>query len=266
MPTPEQGKNGKPVSVNCGTQDSKPPVVTTLPAEAPSFDWSPGWVGPSDESLHAAYRLVARHVYPALRLGDFGYAAFDHINTTFFEGKLPETLILWDQIEWGHCLGWTRSARDGPPIIKLHPATISPAVHGTGLWRRKYVWGYPIEWLGFAFAYDVLLHEAMHVSVEYLLGGQDPNGEARSYWTSHNNPTWVGELNRIAPCLGYRGDPYTMRTPKRVPAGGVGKSGKPLTRTIRAQDGDAPELEHFPHNLPCRELFYRGRQLPFPWT
>src|SRR5262245_38221945 len=84
------GTTGEAVSSNSGTRDSKPPAVSRLPDEAPRFDWSRRY----DDDLHAAYRMVARHVYPQLRLGEFAYLAFDYINATFFENKLPATLIL----------------------------------------------------------------------------------------------------------------------------------------------------------------------------
>jgi hypothetical protein len=225
-----------------------------LPDEAPSFDWS----GDYDDDIHVAYRMVARHVYQHGRLGEFAYRAFDYINANFFEGKLPETLILWDLTEWGGCLGKTRSANDGPPIVKLHPALVLPAA--------EHPWGYSPDVLGRPFAYHVLLHECVHVAVNYLYGGYEGLPGCRSYWTSHNNPLWVGEINRLAPLIGYEGDPFTMRLPRRVPAGGVGKSGKPLTRSVRCQEGNAPNIEHFPHNLPGMTSFYRNGELPFPWT
>jgi hypothetical protein len=47
-----------------------------------------------DERIHDAYRLIARHVYGVHDLGDFAYAAFEHINETNFGNALPEPLIL----------------------------------------------------------------------------------------------------------------------------------------------------------------------------
>lgn len=237
-------------------------TVFSLPEVCPSWDWE----GRYGTDLHQAYRVVANHVYRGL--GQFAYLAFDHINANYFEGKLPETLILWDLTEYGHSLGWCRSPEDGPPIIKLHPSLVYPSMADKrGLPAElSTVFGYAAALFGWCFAYDVLLHECVHVSEGYLLGGYERLLGVRSYWTCHNNPLWVAELNRIAPLLGYRGDPFTMKLPKRVPVPGeFGKRGKPKTKTVLAQDGDAPDLEHFPHNLPGRDRFYLARQLPFPW-
>jgi hypothetical protein len=255
-----KAENAPAVSCNCKTQRALP-LVTRLPDEAPRADWQERY----DVELHAAYRLVAQHVYRAGRLGEFGYKAFDHINTAYFEGKLPETLILWDLTAYGRCLGWCRSAADGPPIIKLHPSIVEPAARPPTLPRHlQKVWNVLIPWLGWAFAFDILLHECIHAAVNYLHGGYERLPGVRSYWTSHNNPLWVGELNRIAPLLGYYGDPFTMRLPKRVP-GEVSPDGKPATRSVRAQDGNAPAIERFPYGVPARSALYLAKKLPFAW-
>jgi hypothetical protein len=253
--------NGQSVSGNCRTQNgTATPLVSRLPEELPARDWAERYT----QELHDAYRLIAGHVYSLHRLGPFAYAAFDHINATYFQGKLPETLLLWDLTDYGRCLGWCRSSAEGPPIIKLHPATVYPAEQPGG--RRRYVWGYPRPWYGLCFAFDTLLHECIHASVNYLLGGYEDLDGGRSYWTCHNNPLWISEVNRIAPLLEYSGDAFTMKTPKRIPvAGAVTPTGKPRTRSVRRQDGQAPDFERFPHTLPGREAFYLGRQLPFAW-
>jgi len=181
-----------------------------------------------------------------------------------FSGELPETLLLWDLTEHGHNLGWCRSSEQGPPIIKIHPATVSPAE-----WRYLFnsgPWSIPMSHVGLCFAYDVLLHECTHACVEYLRGGWRDSPHCRSYWTSHNNPAWIAELNRLAPALGYRGDPFTLKRPRRVAVPGqFTRSGKPVTRTQLCQDGNAPNPEHFPHLLPHREKFYVSNKLPFAW-
>jgi hypothetical protein len=203
----------------------------------------------SSPAIHAAYRLIAEHLYRIGNLGRFAYAAFDHINATFFGGKLPETLILWDLTEYGNALGWCRSSADGPPIIKLHPNLIfSP--NRPPLYRRDRRWCIPVELLGRCYAFDVLLHECTHAYIDYVLGGwAHLDGPQRSKWTCHNNPLWVGECNRIAGLLGF-GACYVMKKYRRV-------EGK------LAYGCDGPDFEHFPHSIPGREDFYRRRQLPF---
>jgi hypothetical protein len=258
--------NGQSVSDNCPTQKgSVPLMLSRLPDEVPAWEWTARYT----LDLHHAYRLVAAHVYGRGDLGRFAYAAFDHINGTYFEGKLPETLILWDLTNYGKALGWCRSAADGPPIIKLHPSLVFP-VPPTALEREAYedpaAWGYPEEWFGFCLAFDVLLHECVHASVNYLLGGWERLPGVRSYWSSHNNPLWVDEVNRIAPLLGYTGDRFTMKRPKRVVIPGeFTKRGKPKKRTRCVQEGNAPDFERFPYELPGRAQFYLAKELPFPW-
>jgi hypothetical protein len=198
--------------------------------------------------IHAAYRLIAQHLYRSL--GRFAYLAFDHINTVFFDGKLPETLILWDLTDYGRCLGKTRSSpADGPPIIKLHPNLVmSPSAPRSR--QRDERWSIPVEMLGRCYAYDILLHECIHVHVNYNLGGLESlDGSQRSSWTSHNNPLWVAECNRIAGLLGYS-ITYEMKRYRRVEG--------------RVKYGcDGPNFEDFPQTIPGREDFYRRRQLPF---
>jgi hypothetical protein len=134
----------------------QPDVSGPVSPNGPTPPWAlpdvvpvPAWAATYDERLHQAYRLIARHLYR--RLGPFAYAAFDHINATHFETKLPETLLLWDLTEYGHCFGWCRSAADGPPIVKLHPAVVSPAPRPLSS-RDRPIWGYPPTWFGLAFA------------------------------------------------------------------------------------------------------------------
>jgi hypothetical protein len=247
------------VSDNCKTQngehsDNGQAVgASRLPEKAPRFAWSKQY----NAKLKAAYRVAAKHVYRRGRLGEFAYAAFDYINATHFDGKLPETLILWDLTEHGHFLGWCRSSEEGPPIIKLHPALVHPT--------SPEAWGHDPEEFGLCLAFDVLLHECVHASVNYLLGGWERLPGVRSYWTCHNNPLWVAELNRIAPQLGYQGDPFTMCKPRRLPTSKIGKRGKPLTKTERVQGGNAPCLEDFPHCLPGRHDLRVAKRLPFAW-
>jgi hypothetical protein len=218
------------------------------------------WTGTYDEQVHAAYRLIARHVYRVGHLGDFAYAAFEHINAAFFAGRLPEPLILWDITNYGKCLGWTRSPQDGPPIIKLHPSLVMPV--GTqsvaGGWKPP--WG--LSQLGHCYAYDVLLHETVHAAVEYLHGGVEAHPDFSSKWTSHANPVWVAECNRIARIMGVD-VAYDMKRYRRVPTGGLTKTGKPATKVEFSCDG--PDPERFPQNLPGRVAFYRAKQLPFFW-
>jgi hypothetical protein len=120
------------------------------------------------------------------------------------------------------------SPKERPPIILLHPS----------LWggtESDDPWGYPPDLLGPRFALDSEIHEAIHVSVNYRLGGPGfaapRDGERKTFRgdSSHNNPEWIAEVNRIAPLLGFDGVSAAMSVPKR--------KGK---KTVRVCDGNIP--------------------------
>jgi len=200
--------------------------------------------------------LVAAECYG--RDGVFAYQAFDWVNSALFDGRLPVPMILWELTAHGKCLGWTRASRDRSPRIQMHPSTLG----GT---EKTNPWGVPPDVLGPAYALDVLIHECMHVSVEILLGGS--NGP-----TSHNNPRWVGEVQRVGNLLGLdfvAGRSVTKRVP--VESGELGPSGKPKTRTTRMTEDGATVPFHavytFPHGvreeLGQADAYYRSKHLPF---
>jgi hypothetical protein len=133
--------------------------------------------------LQDATRLIAETYHGAC--GTWAYDTFDEINRSYFQNALPWPLITWALTAHGHCLGLTQS--DLVPVITLHPSLLG----GT---EQKNPWGVPAGWLGYRYARDVLLHECIHVSVAYLLGG-------RMGPTSHNCSNWIAEVNRLAPLL-----------------------------------------------------------------
>jgi hypothetical protein len=180
-----------------------------------------------NSELETATRLVEQHFYGELAV--FARRAFDDINLRFFGGRLPWTLILWGLTAHGHCLGVTYSNVQKPPIITLHPSLL-------GGREKESPWGIPARYLGQCYAYEVLLHECMHVSVHYLLGGEG-NGES-----SHNNPAWVAEVNRIAPLLGLTGVNAAITKPMRI---------KGEAKVKRGTLGNVPLdlLSRFPHSL-----------------
>jgi hypothetical protein len=181
-------------------------------------------------AIDAACRLLSRaadHKY-----GIWAYQAFDFINATVFDGELPTPFILWTVTEWGGCLGNTQASTPG--IIRLHPGLLGgqKCCPGETL-DTKTVWSIPYRWLGLKMAYDVLLHECIHLSVRHRLGGATGK-------TSHDNPQWVGEVNRIAPMLGLTitaGRNKVMRVPIE---GQFTKTGKPATKVKRGTDGTVP--------------------------
>jgi hypothetical protein len=205
---------------------------------------------PTPNELINALRLVA--MYFDGERGLWAYDMFDAINAAYFESKLPTPKIQWELTAHGHCLGMTHATTR--PIITLHPSIL----RGT---EQPNPWGIPPEWLGIAYAFDVLLHELIHVSQFCLLGG----GVGP---TSHNNTAWVTEVNRIAPLLGFDGVEAGLSKTKRVPIEGeTTKNGKPRTKVIRVSEGNLPHrvVAGFPHrfrrHFGTADSFYRANVL-----
>jgi hypothetical protein len=205
-------------------------------------------------NLVAACKLIARH-YGGPR-GEFAYECFEHINATLFGGELPWPLITWALTPHGGCLGYTQVCQSAPPVIVLHPSLLG----GT---ENKNPWGRDPAILGVCYAYDVLVHECTHVKVGCLGGWRDAGP------TSHNNPLWVAEVNRLAPLLGLGNIQAGRSRLKRVPVNGqLTKTGKPATRVARVSETALPYscVYMFPYALRehlGRTDFYRANVLPF---
>ena len=117
--------------------------------------------------------------------------------------------------------------------------------------------------LGACLAYDVLLHECIHVSVHFLLGGAIGP-------TSHNNPQWISEVNRIAPALGFQDAVAGASKSKRVVVG-QDENGRNVTTVVRASDGNLPHkaTATFPQGVRQHlgdYSFYHAGVLPFQCT
>ncbi len=206
---------------------------------------------PATNEIRAACRLIAElYQGPA---GLWAYEGFDYINATLFDHRLPQPFIQWAITPHGGCLGLTAHAAQ--PVITLHPALLKPQ-------QKESPWGIDAALLGPRYAFDVLIHEAIHVSVKYVLGGATGP-------TSHNNPQWISEVNRLAPLLGLDIEAGQSRT-QRVPIEGhVTATGKPQTRVQRITTGSVPfkAITRFPRAVRAHleQLdYYRHRESPFP--
>jgi hypothetical protein len=198
-----------------------------------------------------ALRVVARH-FDGDR-GIWAYDCFDAINATYFEGLLPTPKIQWSLTPHGGCLGLTRMT--SRPVITLHPSLLG----GT---ERRNPWDVDPAWLGFTYAFDVLLHESIHVSQHCLHGGgRGP--------TSHNNTAWIAEVNRLIPLLGFGALKAGRSKAGRVPVeGATTTTGKPATRVARVSEGDIPfgAVARFPYSLRLHldtaDAHYRAGRIP----
>ena len=181
----------------------------------------------SQAELLATMRAVAKHYYGAL--GTFAYDCYEWVNREFYGGDLPVPLIIVALTGWGGCVGYTRSADMRQPVIKLHPSTIAPA-------SRNAWGGIPA---GVTYASEVLLHELVHVGVNYTRGW----GAGDS---SHNNDGWISEINRISPLIGLG-----QINAGRVVAKRVKEAGEKRGKVQKVPTGDLTQgdLAKWPHCL-----------------
>jgi hypothetical protein len=144
-------------------------------------------------------------------------------------------------------VAFTRIRPETPPIILLHPSLL----HGT---EKDDPWGLSPAWLGVLYALDVLLHECMHVAVHYV------RGPWQGGTSSHNNPLWVAEVNRLAPLLGFPGEVAAMSKPRRI-------KGR-LVRDCEGATMPFQAVSTFPTGLRqlrgTAEAYYTARRLPIP--
>ena len=204
--------------------------------------------------IQKACRIVAGTFYgnDGLWLCD----VFEVINAAYFEGELPYPHISIEITAHSACLGWCSAHVGRPPHIAVHPTVLGPR-------ETDNPWGVPTNWLGRAFAFDVLLHECIHASVHYRLGGATGP-------TSHNNLQWVSEVNRLAPYLGFRGIEAGRQVARRVPVEGaeLTKRGKLPTRVVKVDLGNIPfrVVASFPQGLRSHlgtaKQYYRAGKLP----
>jgi hypothetical protein len=196
------------------------------------------------DRLPEALRLIAKNYYGVK--GRWAYDAFEFVNATCFAGELPWPKIDWEITPHGKCLGATRVR--GEPVIALHPTLLGAMPREQTGRRDEFPWEISPDLLGTCFAFDVLLHECMHVSVEYRLGGWQGQGS-----NSHNNDVWVAEVNRIAPLIGLAGVRAGRSRSRREPDESLPrtKTGKVATRVVRRSDGNVPPkaVATFPYGV-----------------
>lgn len=181
-----------------------------------------------EQQYQADCRREAEHCYG--RKGLWAYEAFDRLNTVLFVGSLPWPLILWGLTAYGRCGAWSRSAGEyaTAPVILLHPSLLGGTV-------KQAPWDIPTRCLGPLLAFDVLLHECLHVHIDANRGGH-------SIGKAHDCPEWVDEVNRIAPLIGLvdvrAGRTILKREP--IPDAPPTPRGKKQTKPVRTTDGNVP--------------------------
>ena len=207
------------------------------------------------DAVQTACRLIARTYYGSR--GTWLYDAYDLINEAFYDRELPTPLITIEITPHSACLAWCSNADDRPPRIAIHPTLF-------GLREKDRPWDVPNEWLGVRYVFDALLHETIHASVHYRLGGWEDFGP-----TSHNNDLWVAEVNRIAPQIGFKNVEAGRQICKRIPVGRKRtKRGRRQTRVAKVDLGNVPfiTVATFPSGLRQHQgkadNYYRRGRLP----
>lgn len=210
------------------------------------------------EPIEDACRLIARTYYG--QRGTWLYDAFAAINRGYYNNELPTPLITIEITPHAGCLAWCSSSGDRPPRIAIHPTLFGVRPQG-----EKSPWGIDPAWLGVRYVFDTLLHETIHASVDYRLGGWKGFGD-----TSHNNDIWVGEVNRIAPLIGIKGVEAGRKIAKRVPTKGKTKTGKRKTEVKKVDLGNVPfqAVATFPQamrrHFGTAAKYYSGGRMPLP--
>ena len=186
--------------------------------------------------------------------GVLGYRLLEAVERHLFpDDTLPWPLVLWGLTAHGHCLAWTQSSTQHDPIILLHPSLLAPAFDPTQNARTN-PWGIQAAWCGVTMVLDVVIHELMHVAVNYCRGPWQ-GGES-----SHNNPLWIAEVNRLAPLLGW---------PDVVAA--ISKPVREKKKVVRRSPGSTIPFDatsRFPQAVRVfrgeADAYYTARHLPFP--
>lgn len=169
---------------------------------------------------------------------------FEAVNEQLFLGELPYPHICIELTAWGHCLGYSAFPilhPDREPTILIHPTLFGTRSAS----KTAGPWGIPARWLGRSFVADVMVHECMHLSCRYRLR---LSREAES----HNNPSWIAEVNRLAPLIGFEDVRADMSKVRRMPIDGpLTKRGKQPTKPMRVTDGNIPYdiAARFPDSL-----------------
>ena len=139
------------------------------------------------ESDLEALAVAAEIIHP--RVGRWTYETWAELNENLWDGELPICGIQWGLTPHGSAHGlWSGSQN----TITLHKSLIEPKGNAWGIAHK----------MGERYAADVLLHEMMHQYIDVVLGVRDGGESESPSKSSHNNPYWVAEVNRIAQLLG----------------------------------------------------------------
>lgn len=184
-----------------------------------------------------------------ITFGQYGIWLFDtwqSHNERYFDNQLDVIPLTFGLLPHGAKLGvYHNRADDGYDLITLHHSLLNPTGNA---WQI-------LPLLGKRFASDVLLHEMMHQAIyqQYGHNGEPLNTSFGS--SSHNNPAWCDEINRLSPMLGLSCKAQIIKRQRVVNP----DTGKKTTLEWVVQDGhlDRTQLGSFPHCV-TPEAYYKG--------
>ena len=171
-------------------------------------------------------------------LGAFVYDAYGWENSERFDNRIALPMIQVALTPHGGCIGMT-NANVQRPVITIHPSS----------------WGNPDAWGGIPagrrYVLDIVIHEMTHVSVQMTM--QDHTEGVGPWKSSHDNPIWCEEVNRMSPLLGINGVKAAPTVRRRA-------DGRMLRR---APDGCTPmsAVSRWPYSVRDPQ-YYRSEDLP----
>lgn len=138
-----------------------------------------------------ALRNAAEIIHPGI--GRKLYTWWDEINREHFGRQMSPPGIQFGLTPHGSRLGLWRGSEN---VIVLHRSLVKPSGNA---------WDFASDLNrdggGEAYCRDVLLHEMVHQYIRTVRGVTSDDEEAEGT-SSHNNPWWVAEVNRISPRIG----------------------------------------------------------------
>lgn len=183
----------------------------------------------------------------SITFGQYGVWLFDtwkSHNEQYFDNQLQVIPLTFGLLPHGKALGnFTHKNEAGYSLITLHKSLLDPQGDA---WQI-------LPLLGQRFASDVLLHEMIHQAVYQQYGHDGSSLEKFFGSSSHNNPAWCDEVNRLAPMLGLSFKAQVVKR-QRVENPDTGKKTK---LAWQVSDGylERAELATFPHCVTA-ETYY----------
>ena len=186
--------------------------------------------------------------------GRWVYAAFRWANRALFAETLPPPFVQWAMTPHGACLGQVFVDSVSGPVVVLHPSAWGDgSLHA----RERVSWGrgepvFPSR----LFTLDVLVHELLHVRVRQLGGRAYVEGLETKRISSHDNPWWPAEVERLSPLLG-------LGPVKASPTKRARRRGRMIRVPAKEDSLPLSRLSSFPFSLRSAAYYLETGRIPF---